>query len=291
MIVRAVEHIKRMRGGSSPHLVRATDDGYYVVKAQNNAQHKRILANELICSMLLRHLGLPVAEWAIVDIPQALTSSARVMTIQTQDGEQPFEPGLCFGSKYPGNPARVAVFDYVPLSLLRLMANLRAFAGMAAFDKWVSNADGRQAIFLRDKAKKWVDEVDGRPVEAISSRKLVYVAVMVDHGFAFDAHNWAFHDSPMRGIYPRREVYGGITNSEAFEPWLGRIENLRAGVFDDIQRTLPPEWYDHDWQALENLFESLLDRRRVVRQLLWEAKQAERDPFPHWTQTAASTRA
>lgn len=280
-----------MRGGASPHLIRAADDGFYVVKAQNNAQHKRILANELICSMLLRHLGLPTAEWAILDIPEALTKSSRVMTIQTQDAEEPFQPGLSFGSRYPGDPSRTAVFDYVPLSLLRMMVNLRAFTGMAAFDKWVSNADGRQAIFFRDKAKAWVDEIDGQPVEAVSPRKLVYVNVMVDHGFAFDAQNWEFHDAPLRGVYPRREVYSDVQSFESFEPWLSRIENLGEGVLDDIHRTLPPEWYDHDWPALEALFERLMDRRQLVRQLLWDAKQGERDPFPKWTQMAASTQA
>jgi hypothetical protein len=45
---RAVEQIRRMRGGAQSHLMRCDDGGYYVVKFQNNPQGVRILANELL---------------------------------------------------------------------------------------------------------------------------------------------------------------------------------------------------------------------------------------------------
>jgi len=32
----AVEHVRRMRGGAQAHLMRCDDDGYYIVKFQNN---------------------------------------------------------------------------------------------------------------------------------------------------------------------------------------------------------------------------------------------------------------
>ena len=44
----AVEHVRRMRGGAQAHLMRCDDDGYYIVKFQNNPQHLRILANEML---------------------------------------------------------------------------------------------------------------------------------------------------------------------------------------------------------------------------------------------------
>jgi hypothetical protein len=47
-MVLAVEHIRRMRGGAQSHLMRCDDGGYYVVKFQNNPQHLRILANEML---------------------------------------------------------------------------------------------------------------------------------------------------------------------------------------------------------------------------------------------------
>src|SRR5713226_6417980 len=55
----AVEEVRRMRGGSQSHLMRCSDGNYYVVKFQNNPQHRRILVNELLGTRLARRLGLP----------------------------------------------------------------------------------------------------------------------------------------------------------------------------------------------------------------------------------------
>jgi hypothetical protein len=45
-MLRALEQIRRMRGGAQSHLMRCSDDNYYVVKFQNNLQHRRILVND-----------------------------------------------------------------------------------------------------------------------------------------------------------------------------------------------------------------------------------------------------
>jgi len=42
----AIEQIRRMRGGAQSQLMRCSDENYYVVKFQNNPQHRRILVNE-----------------------------------------------------------------------------------------------------------------------------------------------------------------------------------------------------------------------------------------------------
>ena len=46
--VRALEFVRRMRGASQPWLVRCEDGESYVVKFQNNPQHARVLANEML---------------------------------------------------------------------------------------------------------------------------------------------------------------------------------------------------------------------------------------------------
>jgi len=48
MSKRAVEYVRRMRGGAQAHLLRCEDQAYYVTKFQNNPQHLRILANEML---------------------------------------------------------------------------------------------------------------------------------------------------------------------------------------------------------------------------------------------------
>ena len=67
-MLRAIEHIRRMRGGAQAHLMRCSDGNYYVVKFQNNPQHLRILVNE-VCSALAWHLGLglPTTPVAVVE--------------------------------------------------------------------------------------------------------------------------------------------------------------------------------------------------------------------------------
>ena len=49
-----------MRGGAQSHLMRCSDEAYYVVKFQNNPQGVRILANELLGTRLAARLGLRV---------------------------------------------------------------------------------------------------------------------------------------------------------------------------------------------------------------------------------------
>lgn len=49
--ISAVQHIRRMRGGSQSHLLWASDGNYYVTKFQNNPQHIRVLANEIFASV------------------------------------------------------------------------------------------------------------------------------------------------------------------------------------------------------------------------------------------------
>ena len=57
MPVEAVQHVRRMRGGAQAHLMRADDRHFYVVKFQNNPQHLRVLANELLATRLAESIG------------------------------------------------------------------------------------------------------------------------------------------------------------------------------------------------------------------------------------------
>jgi len=70
-MLRGPEQIRRMRGGAQSHLMRCSDGNYYVVKFQNNPQHRRILVNELLGTNLAKRLGLPTTPVAVVvDVSQ-----------------------------------------------------------------------------------------------------------------------------------------------------------------------------------------------------------------------------
>jgi hypothetical protein len=277
MPIRALEHFARMRGGAQAQLMLASDGHYYIVKFQNNPQHQRVLANEWIACELLHQLELPTPGGEIVEVEADLIAGSRDLYVETGGRRAPCAAGLQFGSRYPGDPARLTVYDYVPDALLREVANVVSFLGMVAFDKWVSNADGRQAIFFRDQVGRWQPSTKG----AVGAERGL-VALMIDHGFAFTAQRWEFRDLPQVGIYPRPWLYEQVRGYDSFEPWLGRISSFSDRVLDDAYRRIPAEWYDGDLAALERLLEQLYQRRTRVAALLRDAKNGPRDPFPNW---------
>lgn len=59
LAVLATQEIRRMRGGAQSHLMLASDGKLYVVKFQNNPQHIRVLANEMLATRLGPPSGLP----------------------------------------------------------------------------------------------------------------------------------------------------------------------------------------------------------------------------------------
>ena len=88
----------------------------------------------------------------------------------------------------------------------------------------------------------------------------------------------------MRGLYTRQRVYEGVIGMESFAPWLERLETrVTPGVFDELSKQIPPEWYEDNQDELYRLLETLDQRRARVRELLVDAKRSNRQPFPNWT--------
>ena len=55
--------------------MRADDGHFYVVKFQNNPQHLRVLANELLATRLAESVGLPVPVTEIVEVREWLVEN------------------------------------------------------------------------------------------------------------------------------------------------------------------------------------------------------------------------
>src|SRR3984893_19507317 len=147
-MVLAIEHIRRMRGGAQSHLMRCDDGAYYIVKFQNNPQHVRVLANELLGTKIAGYLGLRVPQIEVVEVRRELIELTADLVIQLGIGRTPCRAGKQFGSRFPGDPARLTVQDFLPDEQLREVENLGDFAGMLVYDKWTCNTNGRQAIFF-----------------------------------------------------------------------------------------------------------------------------------------------
>lgn len=267
MALEAVQHVRRMRGGAQAHLMRASDGQFYVVKFQNNPQHLRVLANELLATRLAERVGLPVPVTEVIAVDDWLIANTSELRMEVSLHPVPCKAGLQFGARYVCDPAEAQVFDYLPESILNnKLKNREAFAGMLALDKWLGNSNGRQAVFWK------------------KSRERKYNVSFIDQGYCFNAGEWDFPDSPLRGVYARNCVYKDITGWDAFQPWLSRIEKLDPEIVREIAGEIPPEWVGNDWQALETLAETIIARRSKVRELITAFRSSSRQPFPAWAE-------
>jgi len=256
-----------MRGGAQGHLLRCSDGHFYVVKFQNNPQHPRVLANELLATRLAEKIGLPVPAPEVVEVSEWLIAHTPELVIEGARGNAACRAGLQFGSRYVVAPAQGMVFDHLPEQMLERVRNLEAFAGILVLDKWTSNANGRQAVFWR------------------RTRERRFTAAFIDQGYCFNAGEWTFPDSPLRGVYGRNEVYRQVSGWESFEPWLSRIREMDEAAVWSCAEDVPVEWYG-DTARMEALVESLLKRRERVPELILAFKNSSRTPFPNWKEKA-----
>lgn len=262
-----------MRGGAQAHLLEASDGHFYVVKFHNNPQHRRILVNEWIASTFLRYLDIATPEAAMVELTSEFLAATPAVHIQLGRERRAVTPGWHFGSRFPGDPRRTVVYDYLPDTLLEQVGNLRDFLGVLAFDKWMGNADSRQAIFFRARLQ---DPLDGKPP------RLGFVAQMVDNGYVFEGPHWRWGESPIQGLYFRPLVYRTVRGLAEFEPWLDRIRNFPEEVVDQAVKRIPPAWLEGDEDELERLLERLLKRRERVPDLIEQCHSGRSNPFPLW---------
>ncbi len=276
MPVRARKLIRKMRGGAQAHLIEGDDGQFYVVKFTNNPQHRRILVNEWLACAFLRHLQIHVPDTAVVELSDEFVNETEELYMTVGSRRDRIEPGYHFGSKMAVNPDRVAVFDFLPDALLNKIENRFDFLGMLVFDKWVSNADTRQAVFFRAKAKTWT------PLKGESQTRVGFWAQMIDHGFAFSGPLWQFQDSPIQGLYFRTGVYNEVRSLDSFQPWLDLVKNFPLEVVDSAWKEIPSYWLRGDDTALEEMLEVLLKRRSRVPELIAEMRREKPKTFANW---------
>jgi hypothetical protein len=140
------------------------------------------------------------------------------------------------------------------------------FLGTLVFDKWVGNADSRQAVFFRARAKSWT------PIKGDPPNRIGFFAQMIDHGFSFNGPHWQFGDSALQGLYFRTSVYDEVRSLDSFQPWL----DLAAW------KEIPREWVAEDEEPLEQMLEQLLKRRKRVASLVEEVRGKRSTAFVNW---------
>lgn len=271
MAVLATQAIRRMRGGAQSHLMLASDGQPYVVKFQNNPQHVRVLANEMLATRLAEAVGLSVPACEVVEVTEWLIDHSKELILDFGERQERCRGGLQFGSKLIGGLMPGQVVDYLPENHLAETKNLPEFAGMLVIDKWTCNSNGRQAVFYKQPREKR------------------YRATFIDQGYCFNAGEWKLVDAPLRGVYARNLVYRNVTNWDSFEPWMSRVEELDPQKLWSIAETVPPEWYGGNIEDMEQLVEQLLKRRSRIRELITQFRESSRQPFPNWMKMLGTT--
>lgn len=281
MPVTASHWLRPMRGGSQTHLIRASDTHHYVVKLRNNPQGMRTLVNEWVSNRILSHLRIPCPDVEMIELPEEFIASNPRLGIQRGQQLNPPPSGWHFGSRYPGNPEVLAVYDVLPDIQLLTCRNLHHFAAALAFDKWTGNADSRQCVFFRARLQEVMPLEDKFPQPEAAMRGLV--ASMIDHGYCFNGGFWDFPDAPGYGMYHRSEVYRKITGWKDFEPWVERIAEFPESVFDKALSEIPRAWLDTgEEDELARLFETLIRRRSKVTRLIEAVRERYPNHFPNW---------
>jgi len=261
--VGGTEQIRKMKGGTQPHLMRCSDGYFYVVKFKNNPQHIRVLVNELLGTRLMEKLGLPTTPAVIVNVSQQLIDLTTSLVMEFPRQRVPCASGLQFGSRYFGNVREGWSLDDLPDDQFGSVRNSRELTGMLVFDKWSCNCDGRQFMFSRRRGK--------------------YSMAGIDQGFCFNAGEWNFPDAPLRGLCKSRVAYRDVQGMEDFEPWLSRLENEMT--FEHIleaAKDIPAEWYQADYGSMCRLLEQLNRRRSMVRELIRHSCGRLPLVFPRW---------
>jgi len=270
-----------MRGGSQTHLLKASDGHHYVVKLTNNPQGIRTLINEWISQRILSYLKIPCPEVAVIEITQDWIDANPKLGILRGQQLSPAPAGWHFGSRYPGDPAAIAVYDILPDIQLTTCRNVHHFPAILAFDKWVANADSRQSVFFRARLNEILPSEDKFPDPEPALRGLV--ASMIDHGYAFNGTFWDFPDAPGYGLYYRAEVYRKVRGWADFEPWLERIRAFPTAILDKALSEIPRQWLEPSQQdEITALCDRLMQRRNKVDRLIESVRERYPAHFPNW---------
>jgi hypothetical protein len=266
-VPKAVRHVGKVRGGGlQPHLIEASDGHLYVTKFQNNPQHIRILASEMLATRIALWLNLPMAQVSAISVSESLIVSSPSLRIKSEGAYVPCTTGLHFASRCVANPDKNIDFDDLHRSDLWRVRNLHEFSQVLVFDKWAGNCDGRQAIATQSTVS------DNR-----------YDVTFIDQHYCFNGAAWNFPDLRHGGLCAKMCVYRNVVGWDSFEPTLTRVEHVDYADLWKLTTGIPGEWYENDQDALCRLVEALHKRRSKIRSLIRALRDSRFRPFCRWT--------
>ena len=221
-----VEVIERsIQGRTEPYICRGDDGEVYFVKGRSATRQG--LINEWLCANLAQALGLPIAPFAIADVPRDLMDAD--LTGWLKD----LGAGPVFASrKVMGQDLTASQVQHIPLAVRR---------DVLVFDWWVRNDDRHLTALGGNVNLLWQPSAQVDDAEC--------GLVVIDHNLALDDHFSAqafcqthvfagdlaetFSDFVLRQTYSNRLL-------QAMEVWEQAWNNLPlAWNFVDLEQTVP----------------------------------------------------
>ena len=264
LAITALHHIRSLRGHTKPHMMLCDDGNSYVVKFHCNSQAARGLACDYLASKLAEWTGLPAPSCSVVNVCHFLVDNTKDLSSVLHREDRSL-PELHFGSRLIGNCEGDRVVDVLPDSYIQNSVTSYPFGGMLVFDKWTSNTDARQALFLRRRGAAYYD------------------TYFVDQSHCFGGSDWTLSLTTDGALFQRRFVYQNIRGWESFEPFMERLLSASPGVIWGFAQEIPPAWYGNRRDDLEALVENLLCRRLYIHDLIAKQRDAMPGLFPLWS--------
>lgn len=210
--------------------------------------------NEWIVSRLLTHLRLSTPEVRALRLNRGIPGE-ELLQFRIGNRTKPIEEGLHLGSRCPVDPERKAIYDFLPRKLLDKVGNLPDLLMGFVFDKWVSQCDARQAIFVRERL----------PGETAS----LFRTYLIDHGLTFGGSRWEFSDRPMAGLFVDRSIYNRPELETIFHSTVDRIQELPEENLESIGQEVPADWLaGNDGEEVSRLIEALAKRRVTLHETI-----------------------
>lgn len=246
-----------MRGGTQALLVRDRAGNSYIAKCVGNPQGTRTLVNEWIISRLLKHLRVSTPAVHLLHIEPGIPGD-HLLEFQLGNRKVPICSGVHLGSACPVDPDRRAIFDFVPRSLLHKVVNLPDLLMSFAFDKWVNQADARQAIFIRERS---------------AEPGVKFRTYLIDHGLSFGGSRWEISDTAaLNGLFPDRFIYSDPALESECHAMVDRIQNLPETSLFSIMEEIPSEWLETtDREDMSRLLQLLSERRNKLHLIVERA--------------------
>ena len=258
----AERYVRKLRGGSQPVLLEASDGFLYVVKFTNNFQGANLSFNESMGTELFNACTLPVPTWKPVFVTPEFVDQTPQCWMEAQGGKVRPEPGISFGSRFLGGP-NIRLFEILPGTGFDRIQNRNCFWLAWVVDICCQHTDNRQALFIADTGG--------------------YTSWFIDMGHLFGG---AAGDQNLRHfIQPRYldpRIYARMSKEEA-SLLLTTIRSINAETLWRRAQALPEDWVSASAlrafsRGLDTLANS--DFVKKILQVIVEAQVRQEEGLP-----------